>query len=307
MINGFFMQQSLDKYQDYLVKEKKYSPHTVGAYLTDVSAFKSFFLADDDALQWSDVDYSHIRAWIVQLSDGGMANKTINRKVASLKSFFKFLYQTKTIDTFPLSGHKSLRIEKKEQLPFSEKEINQVFAREVDQSDVEQLRDYLILMFFYLLGIRRAELINIKDKDVDLANKSITILGKRNKERMMPLLDDVCVLIDKYLSLKKEENVTADFFFFAKKNKKLNEMFVYRLIKKYFRGVTTKQKVSPHMLRHTFATHMLSNGSDLNAIKELLGHASLSSTQVYVHANMKELKSNFDQAHPRQKSINHKN
>lgn len=306
MINGFFMQESLQKYQDYLIKEKNYSLHTVGAYMKDIESFWFFFTERDSNWRWHDTDYSHIRSWIVDLSDRGMSNRTINRKTASLKSFFKFLYQTKTMSVYPLSGHKSLRIEKKEQLPFSEKEVNEVLQQNIDEDDAEQLRDYLILMFFYVLGLRRAELINLRNTDIDVLSKTVRVLGKRNKERIVPLMDNVCPLINTYLTLKKQSGLNGEFFFFAKKNKKMNETFVYRLIKNYFRGVTTKQKVSPHMLRHTFATHMLNNGSDLNAIKELLGHASLSSTQVYVHANLSELKKNFNKAHPRQSNINHK-
>ena len=156
------------------------------------------------------------------------------------------------------------------------------------------------------MTLRRTELINIQSKDVDVRTKTIKVLGKRSKERLIPLIDNVCPLVNKYIDLKKQVGMDKEIYFFSKNGKKINEMFVYRLIKKYFRGVTTKQKVSPHVLRHTFATHMLSNGSDLNAIKELLGHASLASTQVYVHANLKELKKSFDAAHPRQKNINHK-
>ena len=300
------MQQSLQKYKDYLIKEKNYSMHTVGAYLADIESFLLFFTSKDKEWEWQEIDYSYVRAWIVELSDLGMANRTINRKVASLKSFFKFLYQTKTIGSYPLSAHKSLREEKKEQLPFSEKEIKEVLCQKIDEDDLEQLRDYLIMMFFYVLGIRRAELINIQSKDVDVRTKTIKVLGKRSKERLIPLIDNVCPLVNKYIDLKKQVGMDKEIYFFSKNGKKINEMFVYRLIKKYFRGVTTKQKVSPHVLRHTFATHMLSNGSDLNAIKELLGHASLASTQVYVHANLKELKKSFDAAHPRQKNINHK-
>lgn len=298
------MQEILQKYQDYLIKEKNYSLHTVGAYLKDVETFFAFLEEDNE--QWRSVDYSHIRTWIVELSDKEMSNRTINRKIASLKSFFKFLYQTKTITTYPLSGHKSLREDKKEQLPFSEKEVNDALYQEIDETDVEQLRNYLIVIFFYVLGIRRSELINLKSNDVDVSGKTVRVLGKRNKERIIPLINKVCPLINKYIVLKKQSGLTGELFFFYKNEKKMNETFVYRLIKNYFRGSTTKQKISPHMLRHTFATHMLSNGSDLNAIKELLGHASLSSTQVYVHANLSELKKNFNKAHPRQNDINHK-
>ena len=298
------MEENLQKYQDYLIKEKNYSMHTVGAYLKDVESFFSFL--NDDNLTCPEVDYSHVRAWIVFLSDNGMSNRTINRKISSLKSFFKFLYQTRTIAVYPLSGHKSLRTQKKEQLPFSEKEIHDVLQKDIDTTDVEQLRDYLILVLFYVSGIRRAELIHLKNKDVDTTTKSILVLGKRNKERIVPLLDKIVPLIIQYVTLKKKIGLTEEFFFFSKKGKKISETFVYSLIKNYFRGVTTKQKISPHMLRHTFATHLLNNGSDLNAIKELLGHASLSSTQVYVHANLQELKKNFNKAHPRQNDINHK-
>lgn len=294
----FFMEEILKQYSDYLVKEKRYSQKTLQAYSCDVVAFFEF-ISTKDLISLQDIDYSVIRTWIVFLSESKYSNLSINRKVSSLKSFFKFLYQNKIIEVYPLASHKSLKTEKKLQIPFSENEM-QLNFKEVDVSNYDELLVFVIVSLFYTLGIRKSELINLKISDVDFYSGTIKVLGKRNKERVIPMVDEMQVLLKKYIEQRviKFGNSTVLLMLLQNGNK-LNETFVYRLIINYFRGVTSKSKKSPHMLRHTFATHMLNNGADLNSIKELLGHSSLSSTQIYTQTSLSELKKTYKNAHPR--------
>jgi integrase/recombinase XerC len=297
------MVTSVDAFRDYLEKEKKYSLHTVNAYLKDVESFGCYNQTYFDQSVIDHANYSQIRSWIVSLVDAGVATISVNRKVASLKAFYKFLLRSKQITVSPLLKHKALKIAKKLQIPFSENEVESVLLQLKDVMGFEEVRNKLIVDLFYTTGIRRAELINLKVSDVDLSNAVIKVLGKRNKERLVPLLP---VLVDQFSLYKKERAalekiMDLDYFFLTKKGVKLNETFVYRLINSYFSTVSAKVKKSPHILRHTFATHLLNNGADLNSVKELLGHSSLASTQVYTHNSLSELKKVYGAAHPRNK------
>ena len=302
MVNDFFMEQTLATYKNYLLKEKKYSLHTTIAYVNDVASFFDFYKEDDLSVVDIDlkhIDYSAIRAWVSFLSSEGMVNKTINRKISSLKSFFKYLYVSKQVDEYLFVVHKSLKNEKTIQVPFSEKEIEALHLESFSEN-FEGKRDRLILELLYSLGIRRAELIGLKMCDVDFGNNTLKVTGKRNKQRIVPMVDTVVELIKQYLVVRNERyGDVKDVLILTNNGNILNETFVYRLINNYFRGVTSKAKKSPHMLRHTFATHMLNNGADLNSIKELLGHSSLASTQIYVHSSLSELKNVYKNAHPR--------
>lgn len=280
------------KFRDYLGLEKNYSPHTVTAYLNDLDFFQAFLKGtfdDDDLIR---VNYNQIRAWIVSLSDDGVSNSSINRKISSLKSFYKFLLKTKQIETSPLLKHKALKSPKKLQIPFSEKELDLVLNQIVYPEGFEGVRDKLVVDLFYTTGIRRAELIGLKLHNVDLSNGTIKVLGKRNKERIIPILPVVQNQIRIYLDERSrlQPIIDGDSFFLLLKGVKLNDSFVYRLINYYFSNVSEKVKKSPHILRHTFATHLLNHGADINSVKELLGHSSLASTQVYTHSSLAELK-----------------
>lgn len=297
------MVTSVDAFRDYLEKEKKYSLHTVNAYLKDVESFSCYNKTYFDQFVIDHANYSQIRSWIVSLVDAGVATISVNRKVASLKAFYKFLLRSKQITVSPLLKHKALKIAKKVQIPFSENEVESVLLQLNDVVGFEEVRNKLIVDLFYTTGIRRAELINLKVSDVNLSNAVIKVLGKRNKERLVPLLP---VLVDQFSLYEKERAalekiMNLDYFFLTKKGVKLNETFVYRLINSYFSTVSAKVKKSPHILRHTFATHLLNNGADLNSVKELLGHSSLASTQVYTHNSLSELKKVYGAAHPRNK------
>lgn len=299
----FYMVTNIDAFRDYLQKEKKYSPHTVNAYLNDIINFQSFIKTYFDQENIEDVNYSQIRSWIVSLVDGGMSNVSVNRKIASLKAFFKFLLKIKQIEVNPLLKHKALKTAKVLQIPFSEKEVAEVLSDLGNPVGFEEIRNKLIIDLFYTTGIRRTELIHLKVSDVSLSNSTIKVVGKRNKERIVPVLP---VLINQFSLYSKErshiDSVTdLEYFFISKKGLKLNESFVYRLINTYFSTVSEKVKKSPHILRHTFATHLLNNGADLNSVKELLGHSSLASTQIYTHSSLLELKKVYEEAHPRNK------
>ncbi len=290
-----------DAFRDYLQLEKKYSPHTISAYLNDIQFFESFNKNTFEEENIEKVNYSQIRTWIVSLVEDSVSNTTINRKVQSLKAFYKFLLKTKQIEVSPLLKHKALKTPKTLQIPFSDKEMTAVLKNAESPIGFEVIRDKLIIDLFYTTGIRRAELIQLKMANVNLTNNNIKVLGKRNKERIIPILPIVLDQLNCYLSERTDLEMIkdSDFFFLTKKGLKLNNSFVYRLINSYFSAVSNKVKKSPHVLRHTFATHLLNNGADLNSVKELLGHSSLASTQIYTHSNLSELKKVYQESHPR--------
>jgi len=292
---------NLKAFQDYLQLEKNYSLHTVNAYVNDLVFFKEFLIENFDTEKLEDVNYSMIRSWIVSMVDNDISNSSVNRKISSLKSFYKFLLKTKQIENSPLLKHKSLKTPKKIQIPFSEKELDQVLNQLTYPEGFDGIRDKLIIDLFYTTGIRRVELIDLKMQNVDLSNNTLKVLGKRNKERILPILPIISKQIRSYLleRTKIEEIKDKEHFFLMLKGVKLNDSFVYRLINYYFSNVSEKVKRSPHILRHTFATHMLNNGADLNSVKELLGHSSLASTQVYTHNSLAELKKVYGNSHPR--------
>jgi len=295
------MQNFKNSYKDYLEKEKKYSVHTVTAYCNDLSDFELFLEQEFDDKNLKDVNYSQIRSWIVSLVDAGISNTSVNRKISSLKSFYKFLLKAKQIETSPLLKQKALKTPKKLQIPFSEKELDAVLNHITYPDGFDGIRDKLIIDLFYTTGIRRTELIHLKTSNVDFSKGTLKILGKRNKERILPILPIIQNQFKNYLLERNnlQEVKDAEFFFLTSKGVKLNDSLVYRLINVYFSHVSEKVKKSPHILRHTFATHMLNNGADLNSVKELLGHSSLASTQIYTHSSLAELKKVYGDAHPR--------
>jgi integrase/recombinase XerC len=297
------MENSKVAFQDYLQLEKKYSPHTVIAYIKDVVSFESFVKSEFDSEDLSEVNYSLIRSWIVSLVDNGISNTSVNRKITALKSYYKFLLKTKQIEVSPLLKHKSLKTPKTLQIPFSEKEVDEVLHQIKYPEGFEGVRDKLIIDLFYTTGIRRTELIHLKMINIDFSNATLKVLGKRNKERILPLLPIIANQFKLYLTERAylERITDNEYFFLTLKGVKMNDSLVYRLINNYFSAVSEKVKRSPHILRHTFATHLLNNGADLNSVKELLGHSSLASTQIYTQSSLYELKKVYGDAHPRNK------
>ncbi|MFB9054867.1 tyrosine-type recombinase/integrase [Formosa undariae] len=288
---------------DYLLLEKNYSALTVNAYKKDLNDCLDFISAEyqQDTLQH--VNYSQIRRWIVVLVEGGMSNRSVNRKISALNSYFKFLMKVGDLDLNPLAKHKALKVKKTIQIPFSEKEMKTVLDDFPHEADFEGLRNRLIIELFYSTGIRRIELVQLQLADFNLSNKTLKVLGKRNKERLVPLLPSVIEIITLYLKERQLLNHVTDitYMFLTQKGVKIYETLVYRIINNYFSLASSKVKKSPHILRHSFATHLLNQGADLNAVKELLGHSSLASTQVYTHNSIAELKKVYLNTHPRNK------
>lgn len=291
------------EFLDYLLLEKKYASHTIKAYAADLSSFTAFYNEEFESSNISEANYSQIRSWIVNLVDSGLSNRSINRKVSSLKTYYRFLLKSEQITKSPLSKHQALKVSKKLQIPFSTKEVEDVLLGLTNHEDFESVRDRLIVELFYATGIRRAELVALKLGDVDVEKAQIKVLGKRNKERYIPLLSSVCDTIKNYISLRSAIEVVTDasYFFLTKKGVKIYETLVYRIINRYFSEASSKVKKSPHILRHSFATHLLNEGADLNAVKELLGHSSLAATQVYTHHSVAQLTKVYKQSHPRNK------
>ncbi len=293
----------LDKFLTYLQKEKNYSALTLKAYRADLSDFEIFLKAQNIDIEKA--NNKDIRSWIARLSGQNLSEKTINRKLAALKSFYKFLQKTGTVKQNPVAQVTGLRVRRKVPVPFSTVEIYDLLDAGFFPDDYEGIRDHCLITLLYTTGIRRAELINLKEKDIDFQKKELKVTGKRNKQRIVPLLLNTLDVIRKYLNVKNEffaAKPVDDYLFLTKKGKKMYDVLVYRVINSYFSRVSAKHKKSPHVLRHTFATHLLNNGAGLNSIKELLGHTSLAATQVYTHSSIQELKKVYRNAHPRSRN-----
>jgi len=294
---------SLEPFISYLSLEKNYSQHTVKAYQNDIEEFTAFCSKEYDIDTIDEVTYNLIRSWIVVLVNNTISNRSINRKVASLKAYYRFLQRIEKITTNPLAKHRALKTSKKIEVPFSETEMENVLQQIPFSDGFEGHRNKLIIELLYTTGIRRTELVNLKLTDLDVHNNTIKVLGKRNKERIVPLLLSTKRLFTSYLEKRNDLDAIVDdnYVFLSKSGVKIYETLVYRVINKYLGMVSSKVKKSPHILRHTFATHLLNKGADLNSVKELLGHSSLASTQVYTHNSIAELKKVHLASHPRSK------
>ena len=295
--HGFFMDY-IDAFLDYLELEKKYAKHTVTSYASDLQQFQSYLFEEYETSDFSEVNYPMIRQWIVSFVDKGMTNKTINRKLSSLKTFFKFLLKIKAIEVSPLSKHKSLKLPKREQEVFSSFEIEKV-SEFFEDTTFENIRDHLIIELLYTSGMRRQELIDLNLTSIDYEQRQLKVLGKRNKERIIPLLSSTLDLLRRYTDEREKLPLQTQKLFVTASGDPIYPNLVYRTVNNYFSKVSTKSKLSPHLLRHAFATHLLEQGADISAIKDLLGHSSLASTEVYTHSNFKELSKAHSAAHPR--------
>ena len=293
----------VEKFIEYLKIEKNYSVNTLSAYKKDLMEFQIFINENYDKCVIENVDYKIIRSWIVLLVNKNLSNRSINRKVSSLKSFYKFLVKTDTINSSPLIAHSPLKQSKKIQVPFSKDEIGALLDSDFFKSDYKGVLQKTIISFFYFTGVRRIELINLKTSDINMDSYTIRIMGKRNKERIIPMLPKLKESINEYLKIKSQEfnNEISDYLFISKSGIQLSEKYVYRTVNEYFKLVSPKVKKAPHVLRHSFATHLINEGADINSVKELLGHSSLSATQVYSHTSMERIKEVFKNSHPRAK------
>jgi integrase/recombinase XerC len=290
-----------ESFLQYLQIEKRYSPHTVRSYINDLDQFYLFLSSQslpEDAVTVTSHD---IRAWIVSMLENGYSTLSIHRKISCLRVFYRFLRKEGHLKIDPLQ--KVVLPKRKKGLPVfvEEAAINTLLDNNSFAEGFNGISDRTIIEMLYLTGIRRSELINLRINDVDLKEATVKVTGKRNKQRIIPLIQSFLPGLTEYLKLRKETGMIEanDWFFITAKGNKLYDKYVYNIVNRYLEMVTTVDKKSPHILRHTFATHMLNHGADLNSIKELLGHASLSATQVYTHNTFEKLKKIYKQAHPR--------
>ena len=290
------------RFLDYLALEKNYSALTITSYKRDLDDFINFYQSEEDSTDIHLATKNHLRAFIMHLSELDKSERTVNRKLSALRSFYKFLIKEKNLTINPIEQIHSLKQNKQVLIPFTEAELNDLLNNdEYFPNNFEGVRDRLMIDLMYQTGIRRAELIGLKENDIDVNLLSIKVLGKRNKERIIPISTFLLEDIAAYKQVKENE-ITANCvnLFVTEKGKPLYDNLVYSKVKYYLSLISVKHKKSPHMLRHSFATHMLDSGADLNAVKDILGHSSLSSTQVYTHGSIENLKKVFNKAHPRE-------
>ena len=292
----------IDRFLEYILVEKRYSPHTYISYKRDLDDFSSFLLKTESHQHFDKVDKKVIRNFMVNLSQKNVSKRTINRKLSSLRSFYIFLLKVGDVKVSPLENISSLKFYAEKQIPFSEEEMNAVQSRKVKPKSGSFLKE-LIIETLYQTGIRRAELVNLLLKNVDFSTKEIKVTGKGNKTRIIPISEKLSADFEKFLTERKPLKESEMYFFINPKGKKLNDKFVYSTVNSYLSLVTSKKKKSPHILRHSFATHVLEHGAEISKVKMIMGHSSLASTQVYTTANIEQLKKVFNNAHPRAKKM----
>lgn len=283
---------------NYLRFEKRYSPHTILSYSNDLRQFFAYAESYTEKGEFCQ-DEKIIRLWLADLLENQVSPRSVNRKITALRSFYRFLIREKKVTSDPMARIRGPKVPK--HLPQFVESVQMDFLLEQVEfgEGFEAVRDQLIIALFYHTGIRLSELVGLTDQDVRLEEHTIRVLGKRNKERLIPFSDEIAILVKRYREIRQEEWEGQERFFLTGKGQPVYQKLVYRVVHKYLGMVTTLSKKSPHVIRHTFATHMLNNGADLNAVKELLGHASLAATQVYTHNTFEKLKKVYKQAHPR--------
>ena len=293
--------QSIQSFLDYLKFEKRYSVHTLISYQTDLIDFIGFLKTQFGSVSLDKVNLNYVRSWLAHLKEKGLSSKSINRKISSLKSFFKYHLRTGSIESTPMAQVISPKLKKR--LPvFIPEEDTRKLVLTLNQSteNWKSLNAKMLITIFYATGMRLSELINLKDRQVDFSKSQIKVLGKGNKERIIPVSRKILETIRDYQQTKKKDFVkTDDVLLITEKGRKLYPKYAYLLVNKVLGAASTLDKKSPHVLRHTFATHLMNNGADLNAVKELLGHSSLASTQVYIHNTIEKLKDVYKKAHPK--------
>ena len=288
----------IDRYLEYINIEKRYSPNTIISYRKDLEDFAKFLLDTESIENLQKADKKMVRNFIIYLNNQKLSKRSINRKISTLKSFYNFLLRISEIKTSPLEGISMLKFYAEKQIPFSEEEMKHLLLI-LEEAQVELL-DKLIIEVLYQTGMRRAELCNLPLENVNFSRNEIVIIGKGNKERIVPISPDLSnVLKIYYLEHRKPTAEAERYFFVSSKGKKITEKFVYLMVTSYLSQVSLKEKKSPHILRHSFATHVLNGGAEISKVKKIMGHASLASTQVYTNANIEQLKKVFRVAHPR--------
>ena len=292
---------SVASFIQYIRYEKRFSPHTVKAYESDLAAFFEYQQVTYQAVDMAEINHSMIRSWLVSLMEAKITPRSVNRKISSLKTFCRFLLRKGTLKTNPMLKVLSPKTSKRLPVFVDKEKMDSLFSHVDFGEGHDAARDKALLELFYATGMRLSELVNLKESDIDFGNDTVKVLGKRNKERIIPITVAVKKSIRGYLSAKAGQDVKVPVpqLFVTSEGKKIYQKLVYRIVTKYLGQVTTLEKKSPHVLRHTFATHMLNNGADINSIKDILGHANLSATQVYTHNTVEKLKQVYKQAHPR--------
>ncbi|MES2620560.1 MAG: site-specific tyrosine recombinase/integron integrase [Bacteroidota bacterium] len=293
------MHASVQSFFNYIEFERRYSKHTHEAYRNDLAQFGAFLEPYEKQLK--DATHTDIRNWIVSMMEQKTSARSVNRKISALKSFYKFLLRRGEIKNTPLSKVQTPKTSKRLPVFVDLPSIEKLLKEVVFPEGYEGLRDKMIIELFYGTGMRRSELINLKETDVDSYSSQIKVLGKGNKERIIPIHNELRNSIRGFIEEKRRlvESQKGDFLIVTEKGKKMEPGFVYEIVKKYLNMVTTVDKKSPHTLRHTFATHLMNGGADINAVKELLGHSSLAATQVYTHNTIDKLKEIYNRAHPK--------
>jgi integrase/recombinase XerC len=294
---------STERFLNYIQYEKRYSIHTVNAYQNDLEQFVIFLTTRYPEMSLDQITHQVVRSWLVELMNQGVGAQSVNRKLTTLKSFYRFLLKEGLVEQNPMNKVVAPKIPKRLPVFVEEESMETLLDHFSGSEDYLVFRDRLILEVFYATGMRRAELINLKEKDIDFHHSTFKVLGKRNKERLIPFGPYMENLLQGYLKVKQKHyelvETLDDHLFLSVKGKMLDPRAVYTIVNQYLDQFSRSEKKSPHVLRHTFATHLLNRGADLNAIKEILGHANLAATQVYTHNTIEKLKKIYEQAHPR--------
>ena len=291
----------IQEFLNYLTFQKRYSRHTIISYRNDLTSFFEFISLQYHAISLKDISAPMVRSWLATLKENKAASKTINRKISSLKSFFKYQLRMQRLEVSPMSSTSALKVSRRLPSFIEEKDMGKLFTKKQQTTTLEEKTNFLILQILYQTGIRLSELINLKEQHIDKSDSNIKILGKGNKERRIPVSNQLLQLIDEYISEKRVQfpETSNKYLLVSKKGKMLYPKYVYNIVTKNLSEVSTNEKKSPHVLRHSFATHLTNNGAEINAIKELLGHSSLAATQIYTHNSIEKLKEVHKLAHPK--------
>jgi integrase/recombinase XerC len=291
--------EAIAKFIEHLKFEKRYSPHSLIAYEGDLKQWALFLHSEYEVTTLNEVNASFIRSWLVSLMEAGLEARSVNRKITTLKSFYKYAVRSNWVELNPMGKITSPKVSKRLPVYIEAEKLDSMLDNQIFEDDFDGRRDHLILELFYGTGMRLSELLGLSIQHVDIRNLQLKVTGKRNKQRIIPLFPSLANQLSNFIDERNGIASDNSTLFIRKDGKALYPAFVYRLVKKHLSTVSTQKKRSPHVLRHSFATEMLNNGADLNAIKEILGHANLSATQVYTHNTIEKLKAAYKQAHPR--------
>ena len=291
----------IDSFFRYLEFEKRYSPHTLTSYRNDLKQFQFFLSHAVIPVGLDQAQHQHIRGWLIELVQSGLSPVSVNRKIASLRSYYKYVLRNNLIEQDPTSRIKVLKTGKSLPVFVKEQELNKILDQMIYEDGFKGLRDQLVMEFLYATGARLSELVNLLETDIDKEQCQVKVIGKRNKQRIIPLPRSLVPLISNYQIHKRKEfpENYSPYLIVNNNGGQSYPMLIYRLVNKALQSISSLEKQSPHILRHTFATHLLNKGAELNAVKELLGHSSLAATQVYTHNSIERLKEVFDQSHPK--------